>query len=225
MDHKVLVVAAHPDDEVLGCGGTIINHIQRGDTVDVVFMTNGVGSRPETKSSEIQQRQASTQKCNEVLGSTIVKNFNFPDNQLDTVPLLDIVKSIESVLLEVRPDIIYTHFPHDLNIDHELTCRALMTAARPLPDSTVRKVYAFEVPSSTEWSISMSEGFSPNHFVDISRSISQKIEAFKKYYDEVQSAPKPRSTENLKAIARFRGSSVGVDYAEAFCVLRSLEFL
>ena len=148
MSVRVLVVAAHPDDEALGCGATMARHAARGDTVCGLFMADGVGARGSTIG--LEARRAAAEAAARVLGAEPPRVLGFPDNRLDTVALLDIVQAVEGVLAEVQPDVIYTHHGGDLNIDHVIAHRAVMTAARPVPGQPVRAVYGFEVPSSTE---------------------------------------------------------------------------
>ncbi len=171
MGKNVLVVAAHSDDEALGCAGTIAKHVAAGDKVHVIFMTNGVGSRNTTSNSDIENRQAAARKSADILGVTSMKHFDFPDNKMDTVPLLDIVKSIENVINKLQPEIIYTHHIGDLNIDHQITHKAALTACRPQPGFCVKEIYAFEVLSSTEWQIPEYLPFTPNVYIDVSNQI------------------------------------------------------
>lgn len=221
MRKKILVVAAHPDDEVIGCGGTIIEHNKKGDEVHLVFMTNGVDSRGP-KESMIISRNHSSKVASKILGISSLKYNTFPDNKMDEVPLLDIIQTIESSILSIRPDIIYTHYFDDLNIDHKITYQAVITAARPQPGMTVKEIYSFEVLSSTEWNYSNSN-FNPNVFIDIGGSISIKEEALKAYSQEMRPPPHSRSVENILRLNSQRGNCVGVDYAEAFMLIRLLK--
>ena len=165
---KILVVAAHPDDEVLGCGGTIARHIHNGDKVQVVFLADGFGSRKNGSN-----RDASANEASKLLGCETPIYLNFPDNQLDSVTLLNIVKELEEIIGNFLPSIIYTHHYGDLNIDHQVTHRAVMTACRPQPNFCVKEIYTFEILSATHWqSVSMGGLFSPNYFVDVSDFIN-----------------------------------------------------
>jgi|APSaa5957512535_1039671.scaffolds.fasta_scaffold27375_3 N-acetylglucosamine malate deacetylase 1 len=220
---KVLIVAAHPDDEVLGCGGTIAKHAECGDKVYVIFMTNGVDSRYNVSSKDINQRHQSAEKASKTLGVLSIKLFDFPDNKMDSIPLLDIVQSIEVEIDKFRPEIIYTHHIGDLNIDHQITHNAVMTACRPQPEFCVKEVYTFEVPSSTEWQAPQHLPFMPNMFVDISKQIEIKNIALAFYSDEMRPPPHSRSIKNILRINAYRGNSMGVDYAEAFMVNRILK--
>lgn len=173
MSKIVLVVAAHADDEVLGCGGTIAKHATSGDKVYVVFMTNGVGSR-NAKIDEIKHRKKASEEAAKILGVSLTKQFDFPDNKMDTVALLDVIQSIEDVISKLQPEIIYTHHIGDLNIDHQITHKAVMTACRPQPDCCVKEIYSFEVPSSTEWQTLGYSTFIPNAYIDISEQAEIK---------------------------------------------------
>ena len=220
MNKKILVVAAHPDDEVLGCGGTMARHAKNGDKVHIVFMSNGVNSRGNVKYNEENERRECAIKASEILGAQTPKFFDFPDNMMDTVPLLEIVKELEVYIQELQPNIVYTHYKGDLNIDHQITYQAVMTACRPTPRNSITQIYLFEILSSTEWSISST--FSPVHFVDISEEFELKINALKMYKDEMKDFPNSRSIESVSALAVFRGGSMGINFSEAFSVERSI---
>ena len=196
---NVLVVAAHPDDEVLGCGGTIMKHVGAGDAVKVLIMTNGRSCVPAAKAA------------NRFMGSDVVF-MGFPDQMMDTIAFVHIVQRIEQYINGI--DIVYTHFRDDLNLDHRLTYQATMTACRPLPGSTIKKILCFEVLSSTEWG----KGFEPNYFVEI--DISDKWRALEFYSAEMRSFPHPRSIEVVADLANLRGATAGIPSAEAFMVER-----
>lgn len=213
---KILVVAAHPDDEVLGCGATIARHSHNGDKVQVVFLADGYESRIDGV-----DREASAKEASELLGCEPPIFLNLPDNQLDSVALLYIVKEIEEIIGDFLPSIIYTHHYGDLNIDHQVAHRTVMTACRPQPNFCVKEIYSFEIVSATHWqSVSMGGLFSPNYFVDVSDFINNKINALHCYESEMRAYPHARSHEALINLSKFRGSSVGLQNAEAFCVER-----
>jgi N-acetylglucosamine malate deacetylase 1 len=218
---KILVIVAHPDDEVLGCGGTIARHSDNGDKVHVICMTNGVGSRNST-SKEIKDRKSAALDASKKLGVNSTIFLDFPDNKMDSVPLLDIIQSIESVTKGIDPKIIYTHHYGDLNVDHQITHKAVMTAFRPTPLSSVKEIYTFEVMSSTDWNFSEKNTFNPNYFIEITNYIDVKISALDSYKMELRDIPHSRSISHIDALAKFRGNTVGVDMAEAFMVLRKL---
>jgi N-acetylglucosamine malate deacetylase 1 len=223
MDKNVLVVAAHSDDEALGCAGTMAKHVAAGDKVHVIFMTNGVDSRNTSSNSDIENRQAAARKSADILGVTSMEYFDFPDNKMDTVPLLDIVKSIENAINELQPEIVYTHHIGDLNIDHQITHKAVMTACRPQPSFCVKEIYAFEVLSSTEWQTPGYLSFTPNVYIDISSQIEIKRKALGAYSEEMYQPPHSRSVDNSIRLNSLRGNSVGVDYAEGFILVRMIK--
>lgn len=221
---RVLVVAAHPDDEVLGCGGAIAAHVAQGDEVHILILADGETSRNRNAGSEaVEHRCGDAQKAAEVLGARPPRFLNLPDNQLDTIPLLDIVQHVETVVGELRPQVVYTHHGNDLNIDHRIAHQAVLTACRPHPQSAVQEIYGFETPSSTEWgSPDVAPAFQPQRFVDISDFLDLKRRALACYRSEMKEFPHARSFEGCEALARWRGCSVGVPSAEAFCVLRQI---
>ncbi len=219
---RVLVVAAHADDEVLGCGATIAKHIANQDKVKVIFMTDGVGARDNSSVQESQARALALTNAMTALGVTDYQCFDFPDNQMDTVSLLSIVKEIEQVIAEFQPSIVYSHFGHDLNIDHRITHQAVMTACRPIKGHSVKKIFAFEVLSSTEWQSPSAPSFKPQYIVNISPFWPQKLQALQSYQQELRAFPHSRSLECIEALATLRGASHGFEKAEAFQVERIL---
>jgi LmbE family N-acetylglucosaminyl deacetylase len=218
----VLIVAAHTDDEALGCGGTIAKHAAQGDKVFAVFMADGVTSRTESKPTDHASRHLAAENAKCVLGICRNIYLDWPDNRLDSVAMLDIVQGLQPILQELQPDIIYTHHHGDLNVDHQRTHEAVLTACRPTPGSTVRDIYAFEVMSSTEWANPSVAPFLPNHFVDISGFLATKRRALEAYQQELRKAPHSRSIDHLEHLARHRGHTVGLDAAEAFVAVRTL---
>jgi len=224
---KILVVAAHPDDEVLGCGGTISRLSGEGHELYALILGEGITSRhPERKQEDspfIYSLQNSCRKSADSLGVKEVFFHQLPDNRFDTVPILDVIKIIEESVNRVEPKAIYTHHGGDLNIDHVITHRAVMTAVRPMKDCMVEDVYAFEIASSTEWSFQRFQPvFKPNVFMNIKDTIESKIAAMQYYENEIRLFPHPRSPEALRINARRWGSVIGVEYAEAFELIRSL---
>jgi len=218
---NILIVAAHPDDEVLGCGGTISRLINEGYEVFTIILGEGITSRnysSKLKKKELQELKNQMYKANKILGVRKVFNFNLKDNQLDTIPLLEIVKKIEKIKNEIKPEIIFTHYKNDLNIDHKITYDAVITATRPVIDEPVKTIYSFEILSSTEWNYPLS--FSPNFFFDITKTISKKIEAMKIYKSEIRDFPHPRSLEGIKLNAKMWGLKAGLKFAEAFQLVR-----
>ncbi len=221
MSHSVLVVAAHPDDEVLGAGGTLARHGNNGDEVRVIFLADGVGAGGTLSQEELTTRKGSARMAADLLGLASLHFLDRPDNRLDTVPLLDIVQEIEARMEEVRPATVYTHHGGDLNVDHRIAHQATLTACRPLPGASIKAIYAFEVPSSSEWSSPQIGGaFEPRRLVEI--DIDLKLQALNCYDQELRKFPHPRSAEAVAALARWRGASAGLEAAEAFDVVREI---
>ncbi|MEZ4639844.1 MAG: PIG-L deacetylase family protein, partial [Caldilineaceae bacterium] len=184
-----LVIAAHPDDEVLGCGGTIAQLSQAGEDVYIAIFGEGITSRYQLREQAdaalLDSLHADSRKAASLLGARDLFLYNLPDNRFDTVPLLDVVKHIESLIDQLQPRVLYTHSGGDLNIDHVVLHRAVLTATRPLAGHVVKDIYAFEVPSSTEWTFQQFQpSFTPNVFVDISAGLDRKIEAMQAYESE-----------------------------------------
>jgi len=224
MKNKVLVIVAHPDDEILGVGGTILKHVASGDEVSVCVLGDGELSREGATLSDVEKRKQQINRVAKELGLTDLFIEDFSDNRFDSVELLDIVKKIEIIINSVHPNIIYTHHAHDLNIDHRLTCQAVLTACRPQPGLSVSKILAFETLSSTEWQIKdCSMIFCPNEYNVIDEYIEKKIKILSIYKDEVKNWPHPRSLEGVKILAQYRGMEVGHNYVEAFQVIRSIK--
>jgi len=221
----ILVVAAHPDDEVLGCGGTIARASEEHE-IRVLVLGEGMTSRMDREQADsrvLERLRADATEAARLLGARAIEFEALPDNRFDQVPLLDIVKIVERQIERLKPDVCYTHHSGDLNIDHGLTFRAVMTATRPGADHHVREVLSFEVPSSTEWAFHCVEpSFRPNVFVDVSGTIEKKIAAMSCYSTEIRPLPHPRSPEALRATAARWGSVIGVDCAEAFELIRCL---
>ncbi len=221
---SILVLAAHPDDEVLGCGGSLARFANEGAAIHVAFLADGVTARGEgaTQSAEERRaRRAAAEKACAILGAASTWFGDFPDNRLDTVGLLAIVKPIEALIVRHRPDTVFTHHAGDVNVDHRCVHQAAITACRPQPSHCVRTLLSFEVPSSTEWQPSASGPvFAPDWFIDISATLDRKIAALGAYAAEVREWPHPRSREGVMHLARWRGATVGLDAAEAFVLGR-----
>jgi len=217
---KILCVAAHPDDEALGCGGTLARHVAQGDEVHVVFMADGVGAREGDPTRDRALRDSAAAKALQSLGVTQWESLCLRDNALDSYSLLELIKPLENYLRKYPAEVIYTHHGGDLNIDHQLTHRAVLTACRPVPGQSVRSIYCYEVLSSTEWGGSVSTPFQPNYFVDVTPYWPQKIAALEAYALEMRDFPHARSLRAVEALGILRGSSVGVACAEAFMVER-----
>jgi LmbE family N-acetylglucosaminyl deacetylase len=223
----VLVVAAHPDDEVLGVGATVARRAAAGDSVHLAILGEGVTSRAADRSAAdpaaVRALQDDARAVAGMLGAKSVVFGGLPDNRFDTLALLDIVRRVEGWVHDLDPEVVYTHHQGDLNVDHRVTFQAVLTATRPVPGSGVREVYSFEVASSTEWAFGrLAAPFSPTVFEDVASTIDLKVACLERYRSEHRAFPHPRSGEALRAIARRWGATVGLPYAEAFELIRAV---
>lgn len=224
MREKILVIAAHPDDEILGCGGTIAKKIIKEKAiVNTLIMSKGILSRDniKNKKNKVKNNERKARAANKLLGIENLEILNFPDNGFDSIPRLKLIKEIEKKIKVFLPDTIYTHFHGDLNIDHQIISQAVMTACRPIKRKSVKKIYAFEVLSSTDYSFGVNEDFRPNHYECINEFINLKIESLKKYHHEMRPAPHSRSYKNILNLSKLRGSQMFEKNAESFVLLRS----
>lgn len=222
----VLVVAAHPDDEILGVGGTAARHVAEGDLVYALILGEGQTSRGEHREDVSRNTVAAlhenTMESAKKVGYSEVFFADFPDNRFDKVDLLDIVKTVEKHIAKIKPQIVYTHYSGDLNIDHQYTARAVLTATRPIGAYSVEEIYAFETLSSSEWNFDHSAHavFSPDVYVDITNYYDKKEQAMQCYVSELCEFPHPRSLMGMEALSKVRGMTVGMERAEAFMLVR-----
>lgn len=227
MSNRTLIIAAHPDDEVLGCGGAILKLTRAGAEVHLAFLADGIGARnpdPGQQQAELAQRRAAAQAAARILGVASLSFDDLPDNRLDSIPLLDITQKVEALIDQHRPTTLFTHHAGDLNVDHRRTHQAVITACRPQRGHPVRTLLCFEQPSSTEWQPPGSGlAFTPHWFVDISTTLAGKLAALEAYAAELRDWPHPRSRQGIEHLARWRGASVGCDAAEAFMLARHLQ--
>lgn len=230
MAARLLVVAAHPDDEVLGCGATIAKFRDRGDPVRVVFLAEGITARYQPEDFDDPKVKAESKARNDnafkALGLLGVEAGEIFVNEryccrLDQVPQIDLVKEIERHIRDFRPSHLMTHWSEDTNVDHCIAHRAVLAATRPIDIPFLERILAFEVLSSSEWNTTAA--FPANAFVDVSDHIDRKVEAMAAYGNELRQPPHPRSAEVIRGLARFRGAQAGVQFAEAFSLIRSLE--
>ena len=234
---NVLIIAAHPDDEILGMGGTISKHTSQNDDVTIIYMATGITARRELSNDkyeiknipkitqkqwqkEINQLRIDAKKSAKLLSVKNVKFYDFPDNEMDGIQLLKVVKIIEKEIKETKPDRIYTNHYGDLNVDHKVVSNAVLTACRP-SGFLVKEILCFEVLSSTEWSYPYN--FSPNYFSNIEKHLTKKVNAMKLFKSEIREFPHPRSSENIRNVAARWGSVCGFKAAEAFEMIRKIE--
>ena len=226
MGKRILVVAAHPDDEVLGCGGTVLRHVAAGDVVHTMIMAEGLTSRDETRDAdgrcaELSALRTQAERAAAFMGVEKLILHGFPDNRMDEVALLDVVKKIETEVEVFQPEIVYTHHAGDVNIDHRIVHDAVVTACRSLPGQSVKTILFFETVSSTEWQMSQTyPTFAPNWYVGIGEFMAKKIEALHFYVSEMRAYPHTRSYEGIEILAKQRGITVGMKFAEAFMLGR-----
>ncbi len=223
---KIMLIASHPDDELLGSAGTLLFYKKKGYKIKIVFLSDGESSRninKKKKDTLIKLRKTQAIKVSKICKFEEPIFAQFPDNRLDTIPMLTVVKFIETEIKKFKPSIIITHNENDLNIDHMLTFKAVVTATRPSTKTFVKSIYCFETPSSTENNFSkLKVSFNPNLYFDISNYITKKIKLLKIYKKEIKKYPHSRSLEGIKVLAKYRGTQIGVKYAEAFYLLRKL---
>jgi len=220
--NDIAVVVAHPDDEVLGFGGMVARSADAGIAVHILVLATGLAARGAVSSGAVTALREQASRATEVLGAASIEFADFPDNRMDTVPLLDVVQRIEAFLAEHPAGAVYSHFSGDLNVDHRVVSGAVATACRPLPNQAVRRLYAGEVLSSTEWSTD-AERFRPSVYLGIAKTLERKLEALACYTDEAREFPHPRSTKAVRALAELRGSESGLPAAEAFRLERLIE--
>ena len=219
--NKILVICAHADDETLGLGGTLCNHVKKGDTVHVQIFADGESARLKSD-TKIKIRQNQATKAAKELGIKQIEFLDYPDQQLDIIPLKDLAKKIENKMDKFSPNIVYTHYWGDVNQDHRRMFEATLIACRPAPNSSIKQLLCYETPSSTEWGNPLKNN-QPTRFVNIEKFIERKIKAVANYSGEIKPFPHPRSKKAIKNRAMFWGSSIGIKYAEAFYVVREIE--
>ena len=228
MNTNVLVIAAHPDDEVLGCGGSMAKWAQDGLNVHVLIMAEGATSRDRQRDRAMRKETLSilaqsAKHSAKILGIDTIELLDFPDNRMDSVDLIEVVKTIEDRIDKLKPAMVVTHHSGDLNIDHQIIHQAVITACRPQPKQTVKRILAFEVPSSTEWRPSdYGSLFIPNWYEDITDNLSTKMNALEAYQCEMRPWPHARSIRAVEHLARWRGASAGFEAAESFMLIRNI---
>ena len=221
---RVLIIVAHTDDETIGMGGTIAKLKDAGHEIFCMAMTDGISARLGSDGDEVKARQRSCNAAADTLGFNWINNQHFPDNALDTIPLIEVVRTIEETKRDIAPDLVFTHFYGDLNIDHSIVARAVLTAFRPHVDSQSKAIMTFEVASSTDYAQGEIAGaFIPNIYVDISATWTRKQQALNCYSDEMKSYPNSRSICGISILGMHRGVEVGIEIAEAFNLVRHVQ--
>ena len=218
---RVLVLAAHPDDEVLGMGGTIAVHADAADALRIVVVTDGSSTQyPDDAQIRSRKEQEALRAAAE-LGVEDYVHLDLPDMRLDTLPHVEVNAVVEGQIRDFGPDVVYTPHP-DVNRDHRVLFDSVVVATRPTPEQVVRRLLTYAPTSSTEWTPAPLNWFVPNWFVDVSASIERKVSAFAHYETERREYPHPRSERAIRAAAEFYGSSCGCAHAEPFVLVRSL---
>jgi len=216
---KILVIATHPDDEVLGCGGTIAKHTKQGDETYLCIVTKGY--TPDWSEEFLKKRKNEIEKANKILGIKKTFFLDFPTVKLDTIPQKELNDALSKIVDEVKPEIVYIPHKGDLNKDHRLVFEAVLVAVRPVSRCRIKKLLSYETLSETTWGSPIKD-FTPNVYVDISGTLEKKIEAMKAYEGEIKQYPHPRSLEMINILAKMRGSECGLDAAEAFMLIREV---
>ncbi|QWE22936.1 PIG-L family deacetylase [Polynucleobacter sp. AP-Jannik-300A-C4] len=223
INENILVIVAHTDDEAIGLGGTLARHAKEGANIFGLSMTNGVDARVGSAAEDAKERRAAAQRAAKLIGLSWVDVDNFPDNRMDSVPILDVVRVIEKIKYSIKPVIIYTHSCADLNVDHRVVSQATLTAFRPQPGESWQEIRTFEIPSATDFGCrSVTNLFCPNLYINIEDTWATKAAALKEYQAEMRFAPHSRSLEGIENLAKLRGNQVGMRYAEAFEVIRKI---
>lgn len=223
---RVLVIAAHPDDEVYGMGGTMAKLSTQGHEIHVLIVTDGCTTQYAGRSdlpAIIERKRSEAREANCLLGVRKVHFGSLPDMRLDTVPHVEVNRLIEQTVNSVRPEAVYTHFYGDVNLDHQMVYRSTLVAVRPVPGQCVQELYCYRVPSATEWSPQLGHtAFLPNVMVDIGGFEDAKEQALLTYQTEARSYPHPRSSQYVRETDRARGLEWGLGAAEAFWQLRKI---
>jgi LmbE family N-acetylglucosaminyl deacetylase len=219
---RVLVFAAHPDDEVLGMGGTLCLHAaEHGDEVRVVCVTDGSSTQYPGDTEVRERKNQEARAAATILGVTDYVHLDLPDMRLDTLAHVELNAVVEGHIRDLAPEVVYTPHP-DVNLDHRALFDSVAVAARPTPEQTVRRLLTYAPTSSTEWSPAATNWFAPNWFVDITKTLERKLEAFGKFETEQRDYPHPRNDRALRAHAELYGTTVGCEYAEPFVLVRNV---
>ena len=220
---SILCIVAHPDDEALGPGGTLIKHSEKGDLVNIIILSEGEDAKLLKTSKDPERIKHAKDWC-AIAGCKLFTVFDFPDQKLDTIPQIELVRLLEKAIVQIKPKIVYVHHPGDINYDHQISAQVSLTALRPMSKHGILpEIRSFETPSSTDQAPYIEPYiFKPNYYVSIDEQWKKKIEALKVYNKEIGKPPHPRSLSSIKALARKRGAESGFSFAEAFYILRKI---
>jgi len=219
---KVLAVAVHSDDETLGCGGALLKHKNNGDDIYWLIITS-IDVENGWEKDKVESRRKEIDDISKMYGFCATHSLNFPTTRLDTIPMKDLISEISKIIHNVEPDIIYVPNRSDIHTDHQVAFKAIMSCTKVFRNSFIRKILMYECLSETEFSPSLqTDSFIPNVFVDITGFLEEKIKIMKMYRGEMGTFPFPRSEENIRALAMYRGATAGVEAAEAFVLLKEV---
>lgn len=220
--NRVLFISPHPDDETLGCGGTLLKHKSRGEQVYWLIVTN-ISVAEGFSHGTVAKRQAEIASVAKEYGFDEVIKLDFSTARLDMLPIADLIKAVSNIIQKIEPNILYLPFRNDIHSDHRITFEAVMSAAKTFRCPSIKKVMMYETISETEFAPAIyGNAFVPNSFSDITDFLERKLSIMEIYRGEMNEHPFPRSTDNIKALATFRGATAGVKYAEAFMVLKEI---
>lgn len=222
---RILVIAPHADDEILGCGATIARHVSEGARVQIAILTNASEGSPELFSKDyIARLRKEALMAHEMLGVEKTIFRELPAPKLDQLSVSDVSQVISEIIELFKPNRIYIPFENDLHNDHKIIFQSCLVAARPLPESKIEKILAYETLSETEWAAPFPQNaFVPNYYINIEHFLETKIQAFELFESQIKQFPHPRSSKTIEALARFRGSTVGYAAAESFMLIRQIE--
>ncbi|MGB3947107.1 MAG: PIG-L family deacetylase [Bacteroidia bacterium] len=220
---KIVVIAAHPDDEILGCGGTLLKHKKNGDEIHWIITTSVFEEHGFTK-ERVQSRDSEIEKVKNLMGFSMVHKLDYPTMTLDSSSTNKMIPKISALFIEIKPEIIYVMNRSDAHSDHRISFDAVIACTKSFRSPFIKKILMYECISETEFAPALPEkSFIPNYFVDISKYLNEKLEIMKVYESEINEHPFPRSLRNIEALATYRGASVGVEYAEAFQLIKYID--
>lgn len=220
--NKVSIITPHPDDETLGCGGTILKHKEDGDSIHWIIVTSMLGKR-DFSPQLVQRRQGEIERVAGMYGFETTHNLNFPTTRLDEIPARDIIGSFSKIFKDIKPTVVYLPNRSDVHSDHRVVFNTAWSCCKIFRFPSIRKVLMYEILSETDFTPALPEtSFFPNIFSDISQHLDRKIEIMREYRDEMREHPFPRSEQNIRSLATLRGATANVEYAEGFMLLREV---
>jgi LmbE family N-acetylglucosaminyl deacetylase len=220
---NVLVVAPHPDDETLGCGGTLLKHVQRGDKIHWLIFTS-ISEDNGYSPVQVDKRNCEITAVAQAYGFASVQQLHLPTTRLDTLPLGDMIAQAGQIMTQIRPEILYLPFPGDVHSDHRIVCEVMMACTKQFRYPWIRRILAYETLSETDFGINpVNDHFHPNVFIDISEFLGRKVEIMNMYHGEFKEFPFPRSEEAVRALAQVRGAASNRRACESFVLLKEID--